>query len=260
MPKGFHKRDQRDPFTVERLTRLFAAPIFTGCATPGRPYTPGDYRIRDHRYWVPLVALFSGARANELGQMEIADVLQRAGIWCLHITTQSDHDDPEDEKHIKTSAGRRLVPVHPELVRLGFLEYVEERRVAGDRRVFPDWNKGADETYSSIFGKFFNDRLLKKLGIKTRKIVFHSLRHSFMDAMRDAGIQDAIKKAIIGHADASVTALYGSGEPIRRLYDAVRRINYEGLDLSHLYAVSVAPRSVSERTDAKRSCETESVA
>ena len=108
------------------------------------------------------------------------------------------------KRSIKTEAGERIVPIHPELIRLGSRDYVADRRAAGYRRVFPLWAKGADGTYSSRFSKFFNARLLTKLGIKTPRLVFHSLRHNFMGAMRDVEINDSIKKVLIGHADNSV--------------------------------------------------------
>jgi integrase len=236
--KSHRHRTKREPFTSDKLRQLFNAPVFTGCASLGRPYDRGSLLIRDQRFWAPLLALFSGARANELGQLETTDVKQKAGVWGFEITTQTDDDELRDEKRVKTSAGRRFVPIHPELERLGFLQYVEERRVAKCKRVFPDWKMGKDGTYSSIFGKFFNSQLLKKVGIKNPRLCFHSFRHNFVDALRDAGIPDAVKKALIGHSDPSVTALYGSGEPIQQLANAMSRLRYEGLDLNHLYPLA----------------------
>ena len=109
-----------------------------------------------------------------------------------------------------------------------------ERRQAGERRVFPQWRKANDGTYSSLFSKFFNNQLLKKLGIKSRKLCFHSLRHTFVDAMRLAGIEGAVQKAIIGHSDATTTALYGNGQPLARLQREIAKLRYE-LSLTHLY-------------------------
>jgi hypothetical protein len=93
-----------------------------------RLYDPGTVLVRDHRYWVPLVALFSDARLNELEQLEVTDVQEGTGVTVLKITTLWDGDDPGDEKLIKTVAGERIVPIHPELMRLGFLDYVKQRR------------------------------------------------------------------------------------------------------------------------------------
>ena len=124
MPKGFSRRQQRELFTPAQLERLFTSPLYTGCRSAARPYEPGEHLIRDHRYWAPLLALWSGARLNELGQLEVNDIQKELEVWRLRITTQTDEGaDEEVEKVLKTAASKRLVPVHPELIRLGFLEH-----------------------------------------------------------------------------------------------------------------------------------------
>ncbi len=40
----------------------------------------------DFRYWIPLLALFTGARLSELAQLHKADIRKEQGIWCLNIT------------------------------------------------------------------------------------------------------------------------------------------------------------------------------
>jgi hypothetical protein len=57
-----------------------------GCASETRIYDAGPYRIRDHRFWLPLLALFSGARLGELCQLSVDDVREIEGVWCLEIT------------------------------------------------------------------------------------------------------------------------------------------------------------------------------
>jgi integrase len=234
LSKAADKRQSRNPFSAAQLQRIFEAPIYAGCQSPGRPYLPGKHLIRDHRFWVPLIALFSGARLNELGQLEVGDLETVGAISFFRITTDSELSESENVKLLKTEASRRSVPIHPRLIELGFLQYVGDRRAAGDRRLFPDWLQGNDGTYSSVFSKSFNGQFLPKIGVKTKKLVFHSFRHNFIDAMRDAGIEDAVAKALVGHSDRSTTAIYGSGQPISRLAGAMERIRYDCLDLSHL--------------------------
>jgi len=238
-PKGFNKKQSRDSFAVCHLQAIFDAPIFRGCLGPDRPYSPGSFLIRDHRFWVPLVALYSGARLNELGQLEVRDVQEIGGIPCFRITSQSDLHSGENIKILKTKSSARSVPLHPMLKALGFLEYVAARRAAGDFRVFPNWHKGKDGTYSSVFSKSFNGQFLPKVGIKTPKLVFHSFRHTFIDAMREAGIEDGVQKAIVGHSDQSTTAIYGAGQPILRLAGAIDKICYAGLTLTNLLPTGV---------------------
>ena|GEM_PF-384214 len=233
-PKGFSRKQSRDPFSIAQLQRVFDAPIYKGCAGPGRTYCPGSHLVRDHRYWAPLIALFTGARLNELGQLEVKDLQMVAGTWCLRITTQGDTEEHGNIKQLKSEASKRIVPIHSELKALGFLAYVEGQRTAGQSRIFPKWQRGKDGTYSSVFSKTFNSQFLPRIGIKTPKLVFHSFRHTFVDAMRDAGIEEGIQKVLVGHSDQSTTAIYGKGHPAVRLSAAIEQIEYSGLDLAHL--------------------------
>jgi integrase len=121
------------PFTSEQLNALFRSPLFTGCQSDDRMHLPGNHLIRDHRYWLPLIMLYSGARPGEIAQLLTADVRQIHGTWCIHITEEGD-----EAKSVKTKGSQRVVPVHPELERLGFLDYCAGMRERGERRLFPE--------------------------------------------------------------------------------------------------------------------------
>jgi len=80
------------PFTIEQMQTIFSGSLFTGCQSDsslGRICKTGDVLIRDHRYWVPLVMLYSGARPGEIGQLLIGDIKQKEGRWVMHITAHA---------------------------------------------------------------------------------------------------------------------------------------------------------------------------
>jgi len=81
--------------------------------------------------------------------------------------------------------------------------------------------------------KYFG-RYLKLVGVKTGKTTFHSFRHNFADALRNAEAEDSRIKALIGHAEKSTTGIYGVGVLLKVLAKDVERINYD-LDFSHLF-------------------------
>jgi integrase len=225
-------RDERHPFTPEELRTIFSAPRFVGCAGPQRLNEPGAYVPRDRGvFWVPLLALFSGARLGELVQLRTADVLEFGGHWVMSI-----HEAAEDMR-LKTAHSARVVPVHPDLVAFGFLDFVKTRRDAQAERLFPELKKGEDGYYSSPFSKSFA-RWLRILGIKDRKNAFHSFRHNFIDARRAAGVSDGIGDALVGHAQKGQGARYGlaymTPPQMAPLVEAMARIRYEGLNLDHL--------------------------
>lgn len=221
-------REERDPFTVEELRAMFAAPIYTGCKSVSHWKEPGPLIPRDAGiFWVPLISLFTGARAGEVIQLYVEDVRQEDGIRYLDINR-----DGED-KRLKNASSRRRIPIHEALVAMGLLEHVEARRRQGERRLFPDLELGADGYYSSPFSKHFS-RFLDSVGIKRRTNAFHSFRHSFEDACRNSRIPYEVMDALQGHSQQGMKNRYGDGHALSVLAEEMAKLRYNGLDLSHL--------------------------
>ena len=221
-PKGSRK-DDRDPFTPEQLKAIFDDNTFTD---PSRP--------RNAAFWLPLLALFTGARLNELCQLKADDVVEYDGVHCLIIRKV----DPQDR--LKSKAAHRTIPLHPELVRLGFLDHVEQVRKSGGGRLFPDIPLGEDGYYSSIFSKRFS-RFLKKSNAKTEKTGFHSLRHNMTMALREGGVPADRIRELMGWAGQGMEeSTYGSSLRARTLLKEIRKGKYP-VDLSHLCSNSGAP-------------------
>src|SRR5262249_62008089 len=141
----------------------------------------------------------------------------------------------------KTAGCRRVVPVHPELIRIGFIEFVERVRQehGGEARLFPLLDRGPRGGYGEAWSKWFG-RYIRQLGIANKALVFHSFRHGFKDALRAAGVSEDVNDALTGHAGTgSVGRTYGAKDMLKRfglpvLNDAVSKVRYPGLDLSHL--------------------------
>lgn len=210
------------PYTIEDLNRIFHFPVFTG---NDRPKAGAGEAAR----WLPLLALFTGARLEELGQLDVTDVKQDAGtgIWYLDINNGG------DGKHVKTSFSVRKIPVHPELIELGFLRYHKEMSQQGHRKLFPLLKPGAHGRITGEWSKWWG-RYARRHGITEKGKVFHSFRHTAKDGFRDAGISKPVYDAIQGHAPGDVSDTYGRGYNLKTLYEAVKKLEYPGLDLSHL--------------------------
>ncbi|WP_172125386.1 site-specific integrase [Devosia sp. 919] len=192
------------PFTDEERKVLFASPLFHCCKSDAKWHVVGGHKIRDHRYWLPHVMMYSGARPGEIAQLLVDDVRQMHGVWVMHIT-----DEGDEEKSLKTKGSFRIVPVHSKLVEMGFIEHVERQRVAGERRVFPEAERNARGHIASAFEKKFGTYLIK-LGLKEgRGLTLYSFRHGFSDAMRQAGFMDEEFGFLMGHSKFSMTARYG---------------------------------------------------
>jgi integrase len=247
-------RIERLPFSLVDLKRLFLeSPTYRN---PPKVSAAGCGAAA---FWIPLIGLFEGARLEEAGQLLVEDVKFENGIQYFYITTIDDVDENGGragsrkqakspraslEKTLKSLASRHRVPIHRVLIEAGFLDFVARRRAAGDKRLFPElksyrgrWTKNWSRWWARYQDSYVSDAPEK---------VFHSFRHTFIDAMR-AGVPLEIQIALVGHAAAEgakgrakndTIDRYGRGYPIAVLNEQLQKVAYPGLDLSHLAAVA----------------------
>ncbi len=234
------RRDKRLPFSTEQLRLIFDAPVYRGCVDDWAGYsTPGPARPRRGRFWVPLIALFSGMRMNEICQLHVADIQRLDGVDCFFVTEGP--SDTDTGKRLKTAASERLIPVHPTLIEIGFMTFVEQRRAAGAVRLFSELQRSSTGYYSDPFSKWFR-RFLERAGAAREKTCFHSFRHCYRDALREARIDHEVALALGGWSSAgsndTASSSYGRGYQISTLSEAIGRVSYPDLDLSHLIVSS----------------------
>ncbi|MEQ8440555.1 MAG: site-specific integrase [Alphaproteobacteria bacterium] len=228
----------RRPYAVEQLEAIFQGPVHTGCLSRARRNTPGKYVFRDSKYWVPLIGLYTGMRLGEIVQLLASDIRVADGVTYIDVNKGLDRD--EDGKRLKTENAVRQVPVHSQLVTLGFVKFVEEARAAGaDSRLFPEVQPGKDGDWSQTFSKWWG-RYTRAIEVHKPGTVFHSFRHNYTAALRKARVEDSRMKALLGHAGSTTTDGYGVSEhgllyEATDLADDVERVSYH-LDLSHLTA------------------------
>lgn len=221
--------ERRRPFTTEELKVIFAAPLYVGCRDDLDGYaTPGPVRPRRGRFWVPLLSMFGGLRLNEACQLYTDDVVVVDDVPLLLIRADA------DGTRLKTVASQRRVPIHPELIRIGFLQHVARVREAGEHRLFADLPLGKMGNFADPFSKWFG-RFLAKAGVPAQGAVFHSFRHGWRDRLRDADVHREVADALGGWAGQGQGAAYGSGFQATMLGQSLGKLSYEGLDLSHLH-------------------------
>jgi len=233
---------RRVGYSTDDLKKLFHSPVYKGCKGWNARHIKGTELIKDSYYWLPLIGLFTGCREEEIGQLSIGDIRQYGNIRYFDI------NDDDDTKRLKNPESRRYIPIHEELVKCGFLQYYEQIKEAGHKKLFPEmveaWQNSKDKRYTKTFSQWYS-RYCKKIGIiltieestRIRKD-FHSLRHGFKTVCRQVIEKDAIHDFFTGHArPKNVGTGYGEDNPMsyRDANDNLQRISYSGLDLSHLY-------------------------
>ena len=132
--------DKRRPFTLQQIADFFKSTYYLECAKHALPFA---HDKSGWRFWLPLMCLFLGMRPNEAAQMHVNDLkCSTKGTWFLDIIATADEDDESKPvgsvKTLKTATSRRKIPLHPELIKIGFLQFVEQRKKAGaGPRLFP---------------------------------------------------------------------------------------------------------------------------
>jgi len=219
-------KDARHPFALRDLQAIFdTLPPYTGELVP-------NHIGRDAAYWIPLLALFYGARREELCQLHPEDIYEEMYMdetgtdqktWVLRIT-----DSGEGQK-VKNSGSVRRVPIHTELLTRGFIAFADSRQ--GKSQLF-DLTPDENGRKGSAFGKWFNTSLRDTCGITDPKLVFHSFRHSFKDHCRALEISEEVSDALSGHSSGKVSRRYGGlAYPLRPLVEAVKKYRVPGLVL-----------------------------
>ena len=235
LKKLIRVRDERDRFEEKELKQIFQKQNYI-------EFTEVEKQKYEY-YWCPLISLFSGMRLNEICSLYLDNIIQVKGNhrekrWCFNILEEPDRPD----KHIKTLSSRRIVPIHDTLIDLGFIEFIEllKKRHINRQRLFQEL-KLSEGSYIRNVSRFFNRRYLTKLGLKTDRKTFHSIRHTVIDHLKQQGIDVSFINELVGHSSGNIDLdRYGKGYNSDILYNkCVKKILYQtsqnrGIDFKSL--------------------------
>lgn len=175
--------------------------------------------------------MFTGARLEEIGQLDANDIYNDNGIWCIHI-----HADLETNRRVKNKGSIRKIPVHPKLIELGFIDFVQSLPPAGKLlRTITSRTDHRTSTFSKWWGRF-----TKEIGVHSKQKTFHSFRHTFKRTMRDVGANAEHVNAIQGHSDGgSTSGQYGRDKDgmqynMTTLMETMKKLKFEGVELDFL--------------------------
>jgi len=236
--------DKRDSFTLEQLKTFFTGEFYQSCAPNApKPYSKPD---REWRFWLPLLSLYMGMRPNEICQMLPSDVKCTAkATWYVDIIASTDDEEDgegpyKSAKTLKTATSRRKIPVHPELIALGFIAFVEGRKAAKADRLFEGLKPDKYGNRASYALKRFRDSFLKEAITVEPKQTFYSFRHCFRDALRRSKAGPDILKAFGGWSQGNLTSdNYGDKANPDLHVKAMAKVSYPGLDIGFLYPAAL---------------------
>jgi integrase len=217
------KRDDeyRAAFNSDDLKKIFNSRVY--CE---------DTHKYGYRFWLPVIALYSGLRLNEICQLHLEDVHEDdEGVFVFDIRER------KGVTNTKTSSSERLVPLHDFLrVDLNLPGFVAKLRSDGETRLFPDLKKRRDG-YGQAASRWFagyraNCGIVEGPGGKKD---FHSFRHTVSNTLKQLNAEHFPTQELLGHSTGSITfGRYGKKYSPKLLKEqAVDRLRYD-VDLSHL--------------------------
>jgi integrase len=172
--------------------------------------------------WCPLLCLYTGARIGEITQLRREDVTADARVPSLLITPEAGT--------VKGRAARR-VPIHPRLVDLGFLSFVE-RAATGPLFYDPARRRNKDAKTPQaalVAGDLSGWARENGLGDPALKRPLHGFRHRFMTLARDADIGDQYAESIAGHSPTTENRGYGRF-PLATLYREIIKLDAAAIE------------------------------
>jgi integrase len=221
-------KNKRKEFDLASLNAIFSSPVFAEGVRPAGGKG-------EAAYWLPLLALFTGARLEELGQLTPNDVSEHAfsdgegvqrSAWFIRI-----REDETASQTLKNAASERLVPVHITLEKLGFLAFIADAKDAKQQRLFPKLAANVYGRLTAKWGEWFSVYKRTICGITDKRMVFHSFRHTFKQYARHASIVEGVQRQIMGHAAGDVADSYGSGHTLHQLVRGMAAYKVPGLAL-----------------------------
>ena len=149
------------------------------------PYKERDGSQKDgrYKYWVFLLMLYTGARAGEVCQLATSDILlpgapdpsdlnglRKLAMPCIRFCKRS-----ANKQSVKNESSQRVIPIHSNLIKRGFLDYVIERKNNNKKMLF-DVTYTRGNGWAGKVSEFYNERIRKHF--PAAKATLESTRHN----------------------------------------------------------------------------------
>lgn len=165
-------------YTAAEVKAIFSSPVFVSGSRPRAGKG-------EAAFWVPLLMLYTGARREEICQLSTNRVLERQGIAYMVI------DALGDDARLKTEHSSRVIPIHRDLIGLGFCNFVADRKRGGGGPLFPMLRPNKRGQYGAKWGDWWSRYVRICCKISDHQISpSHSFRHLFITECRRRHIRE----------------------------------------------------------------------
>ena len=217
--------NRRQPFTTDDLKKILKPETYLNWTINfEHPYKIHKVNNKLPYYWVFLLGIFSGMRTNEMCQLRLSDLKKVDKIWFMFV------EDSENTK-VKTESSIRKIPLHPQLIELGFIDYVGNLRKKKKTRVFWELREDRDG-FASKVSRHYNEKFLPAIGVwEKHKKVLYCTRHTFINKLYSEKVDENVIKTLVGHEKEFTMKHYG-GDPFTPevLLEEISKVNYSKIN------------------------------
>jgi integrase len=244
------EEDTGRAFSTDELNRIFRQPLFSGCSEgllPKGLQKSGPVKVRDDRFWIPLVLLFTGARSSEVAGLQVDDVI--VDHEFPHFIFR-----PSETRRLKNLQSKRMVPVHLKLVELGFVDFANAQLLRSEGQFFPlaiqqYFNESVTGTRqkkalsNSPIMRQFNRTILADADARGNGGSVKCFRNTFEQEAAATIPSDEVRRRLTGRDLKSSVQIYTQNVPddpikctaqLRMLSEQIQKICYGGVSLDHL--------------------------
>lgn len=135
----------RMPWTEEQLVCAFSSPLYTGgggCKRRLKADLAGKV-WQDAAYWVPLLLAYTFMSREEACGLESVEIIFDVTTPFLLVkANMTKSKDDIQAAGLKRASRHRVIPLHPEILRLGFEDNVAAIEAEGHKMLFPELYRG----------------------------------------------------------------------------------------------------------------------
>jgi integrase len=183
-----------------------------------------------YAYYLIFLGIYTGARINELCSLRSCDFyIKDQDIPFIKIESYTDTETGVQISP-KNKNSNRIIPIHKELFRLGFVDYVLTCQEIGLYRIFPELRlqrDGLATTASKWFSRFKGRHLSSE---SKGKKTYHSFRHTFINKLHNADVKLQQIELIVGHQEQSRSTInrnYIDLPSLKVLNQAMTNLHYD---------------------------------
>lgn len=221
-PDDRDSREARDQMSVEQAKAIFSLPPWTGCHSVSKRLDEGSQIFHDGLFYILPMVWYTGARREEICKLKVDDIFCDAPIPYIYFRATSTGG-------LKTTSSKGKLPVHQELQRLGFLDYVRAMAEAGETLLFPELypSGGTKRAIGDVFYKLWWIYIRPHVPDLKRGQAMHAARHSVSDALKQAGFHLESRNDVLRQSQKKLgdgASTYSEPLALARMMDMLQEI------------------------------------